>query len=58
MGTVDNLKNAVLRIYLEEYRGLRYATIWLSAYGLPKSQVEDFEKRYNKLLKKLFSPKE
>lgn len=57
MVTVANLNNAGLRIYLEEYRGLRYVTIWLSAYGLPKSQVEDFEKRYNELLKKLFGTK-
>jgi uncharacterized protein YndB with AHSA1/START domain len=54
MATVSNLNDAYLRIYLEDYRGMRYVTIWLSAYGLPKSQVADFEQRYNSLLRDLY----
>lgn len=53
--TVKNLNDSVLRVQIEQYQGRREASVWLSAYGLPESQLEGFEKRWSERLNQLFS---
>jgi hypothetical protein len=55
VATVDGWNNAFLRIKLEDLYGLREANLWLSAYGVPKGDVDALEKRWQSRLDRLFS---
>lgn len=55
VATVDGWNHAFLRVKLEELFGLREANVWLSAYDVPKLEVEALEKRWQIRLEELFS---
>ena len=54
IATVENLNNAILQVHLEKYGEFSDVWIWLSTYGLPDSQVQDLENRYQQLFNDLF----
>ncbi|NIR47874.1 SRPBCC domain-containing protein [candidate division KSB1 bacterium] len=54
VATAENLNNALLRVWIEEYRGKRVANVWLSAYGLPEAEVAEFQARWTHVLQNLF----
>ncbi len=54
IATAENLNDAVLQVHLEKYGEFADVWIWLSTYGLPDSQVQDLENRYQQLLNDLF----
>ncbi len=53
---VENLQQAFLRawVWIDKLHGFGEANIQISTYGLPKAISEDFEKRWNDLLRRLF----
>jgi uncharacterized protein YndB with AHSA1/START domain len=53
---VENLQQAFLRawVWVDKLHGFGEANIQISTYGLPKAVSEDFEKRWNDLLRRLF----
>jgi len=53
---VENLRQAFLRawVWIDKLHGFGEANIQLSTYGLPKAISENFEKRGNELLRRLF----
>lgn len=55
VATVDGWNNAFLRVKLEDLYGLREANVWLSAYGVPKSDVDALQERWQSRLDRLFS---
>jgi hypothetical protein len=55
---VENLQRAFLRawVWVDKLHGFGEANIQISTYGLPKEVSENFERRGNELLRRLFSP--
>ena len=53
--TVDNLNNALLLLGLGERAGIRETNIWLSAYGIPQSQIDTLGKQWAEEIKTLLS---
>jgi uncharacterized protein YndB with AHSA1/START domain len=51
---VENLNEALLWLSIEGSGGHHEAGLWLSAYGLPQSEVDGFEQRWSAALEKLF----
>lgn len=54
-GTVENRNNGLFRIELTPHSAAREVTVWLSAYGVPRTEVVAFEERWNKLLKQVLA---
>lgn len=55
---IDQFNNALLRVIVERWCGEGQhveAMVWLSAYGVEREVVEDFEKRWTAVLTRLFS---
>ena len=55
VATVDGWNNGFLGVTLEDFCGVRKANVFLSAYDVPKSDVEALEKRWQTRLDQLFS---
>jgi uncharacterized protein YndB with AHSA1/START domain len=54
--TLENLQQSFLRawVWMDKLHGFGEANIQISTYGLPKEISENFEKRWNELLRRLF----
>lgn len=55
MATVDNRQEAILRVKIEQYQGIREADVWLSGYGLSEAEIKDFEERWAEKLEELLN---
>jgi len=56
-GTVDNMNRSLFRIHNDKSCGgedVLEANLWLSCYGISSQEVQDFEKRYGALLRRLY----
>lgn len=53
VGTVADLNDALLRVWIEPGMGIREANVWLSAYDIRQSQVDEFERRWTEKLDEL-----
>ncbi len=51
---VENMNNALLGVMIEKCGGPVMAGLWLSAFGVPQQQVDDFRDRWNEVLGRLF----
>lgn len=56
-GTVDNMNRSLLRIHNDMGCGsdaTPQASLWLSCYGITQEEVDGFERRYGRLLSRLY----
>lgn len=53
-GTVENLSHAIMRINIFGFQGKRDIQVWLSAYDLPRSEVDRLHGHWQDMLKELF----
>jgi uncharacterized protein YndB with AHSA1/START domain len=54
-GSVQNMNNGMFRFWIDRFGECTMVNVWLSTYGVPKSEVREFEDKCNALLKVLFS---
>ncbi|MCG8608542.1 SRPBCC domain-containing protein [bacterium] len=54
-GSVQNMNNGIFRFWIDRFGDRTIVNIWLSTYGIPKSDVREFEDKCKKILHKLFS---
>ena len=54
-GSIENMNNGVLRVWIDRVADRTVANLWLSTYGIAKSDVEDFENRWTKILQDLIN---
>ncbi len=55
-GTVENLNHSFFRVLLDKCRGPE-AWVWLATYGVPQTDVDAFQQRWQTLLVSLFPEK-
>ncbi len=53
--TVEQMNDALLWLTIEGAPGKHEAQLWLSAFGVPQTQVEQFGERWQQVLKTLFA---
>jgi hypothetical protein len=53
--SVRELNDALFWLTIEGVRGKIEAQVWLSAFGLPQSDVEEFGRKWEARLKQIFS---
>lgn len=53
-GTVENLSHAIFRVNIFGFRGVRDIQVWLSAYDLPRKEVDALRLHWQGMLKELF----
>jgi uncharacterized protein YndB with AHSA1/START domain len=53
--SVENLRDAYLRLQLEDYGDHREAGVWLAGYGIPDAEMRVYEARWTEVLKKVLA---
>jgi uncharacterized protein YndB with AHSA1/START domain len=53
-GTVENLGHAVMRVHIFGFQGRRDIHVWLSAYDLPRTEVDTLRTHWKDMLEELF----
>ncbi len=53
-GTVDQMNNGLFRVEVEGAQGANEINVWLSTYGVSQNEIENFERKWSSLLKRLY----
>lgn len=48
------MNNGLFRVEVEGAQGANEINVWLSTYGVSKNEIENFERKWSSLLKRLY----